>query len=218
MSAAKRAAAAKAVTFVQDGMRVGLGTGSTSEEMVKLLIEKKLRIQAAATSEKIARMAREGGIEVTPDFEELDITLDGADEADPQGRLIKGGGGALLREKLVAQASRKLVIMVDPSKHVPRLGTGWALPVEVIPFGWKSIRSRVERLGCEARIREGFITDSGNWIADCSFGPIDDPEALHAKLKSLCGVVETGLFLGMCDVLVTGNEDGLAEVQSFSRP
>jgi ribose 5-phosphate isomerase A len=223
--ASKKAAARAAVQLVEEGMVVGLGTGSTSLEMVRLLAERVaggLKIEAVATSEAIAQAARQAGIRMLdgyPNFQRIDLTLDGADEADPEGRLIKGGGGALLREKLVAAASTRLVIMIDEGKRVKQLGEGWAVPVEVVAFGWSGLQKRIEQLGAQVSLREKdgaiFRTDGGNLIFDCRFGPMERPEAVHAALKSLTGVVETGLFLGMTNTLVVGNEGGGAQLQHF---
>lgn len=221
----KQAAARAAVGFVEEGMIVGLGTGSTSLFMVGLLAEKVaagLKIQAVATSEAIAAEARRQGIalvEEYPNFQRVDLTLDGADEADGEGRLIKGGGGALLREKLVATASTRLVIMVDESKRVQKLGENWPVPVEVVPFGWARLHKRIEDLGAEVQLRQKagkpFHTDQGNYIFDCRFGPMDQPEKVHAALIQLTGVVETGLFLGLTNTLVIGCETGEAHLQHF---
>ncbi|MBS2036153.1 ribose-5-phosphate isomerase RpiA [bacterium] len=223
--ASKKAAARAAVQLVEDGMVVGLGTGSTSLEMVRLLAQRVaegLKIQAVATSEAMAEEARKANIVLVPgypDFQRIDLTLDGADEVDPEGRLIKGGGGALLREKLVATASTRLVIMVDEGKRVQQLGEGWAVPVEVVPFGWSGLQKRIELLGGQVQLRqkEGspFRTDQGHFIFDCRFGPMGQPDKVHAALKSLTGVVETGLFLGLTSTLVVGNEAGEAQVQHF---
>jgi ribose 5-phosphate isomerase A len=223
--ASKRAAARAAVGFVEDGMIVGLGTGSTSLFMVELLAAKVaagLKIQAVATSDAIAEEARRQGIallEEYPDFQRIDLTLDGADEADGEGRLIKGGGGALLREKLVATASTRLIIMIDESKRVSRLGQGWPVPVEVVPFGWSGLRKRIEELGAQVELRskngQVFRTDQGNYIFDCRFGAMEQPEKIHSALIQLTGVVETGLFLGLTNTLVTGCESGEAQLQHF---
>lgn len=221
----KMAAARAAVQLVEAGMVVGLGTGSTSLCMLGLLAEKVsqgLAVEAVATSDGIAAEARRLGIPLVegyPNFQRVDLTLDGADEFDPEGRLIKGGGGALLREKLVATASARLVIMVDESKQVSQLGEKWPVPVEVVPFGWARLQRRIEELGArvELRMREGrpFVTDQSNYIFDCHFGPIADPEGVHAHLIQLTGVVETGLFLGLTSTLVVGSEDGSVRVQHF---
>ena len=221
----KKAAARAAIGFVEDGMIVGLGTGSTSLFMVGLLAEKVaagLKIQAVATSEAIAAEARRQGIalvEEYPNFQRVDLTLDGADEADGEGRLIKGGGGALLREKLVATASTRLVIMIDESKRVHQLGEKWPVPVEVVPFGWARLHKRIEDLGAQVQLRQKdghpFHTDQGNYIFDCRFGPMEQPEKIHAALIQLTGVVETGLFLGLTNTLVIGCESGEAHLQHF---
>lgn len=223
----KEAAASAAVGLVQSGMIVGLGTGSTSELMLEQLAVRHaqgLHIQGVATSRAIAERARALGIPLVaeyPDFQNVDMTLDGADEVDPLGRLIKGGGGALLQEKLVAVASRRLVIMVDESKLVDCLGQTWAVPVEVIPFGWSALQKRLEALGARVHCRQAgegpFVTDQGNYIMDCHFGRMPDPEAIHRRLIELPGVVETGLFLNLTNTLVVGCEDGTVSVQDFRR-
>jgi len=223
--ASKMAAARAAVQMVEAGMVVGLGTGSTSLCMLGLLAERVaqgLVVEAVATSDGIAAEARRLGLALVseyPNFQRVDLTLDGADEFDAEGRLIKGGGGALLREKLVATASTRLVIMVDESKRVTQLGEKWPVPVEVVPFGWARLQKRIEELGArvELRLHQGrpFVTDQNNYIFDCHFGAIADPEGIHAQLIQLTGVVETGLFLGLTSTLVVGSEDGSAKVQHF---
>ena len=221
----KKAAAEAAIQLVEDGMVVGLGTGSTSLHMVNLLAAKVsagLKIQAVATSEFIASEARRQGIALVedyPNFQRVDLTMDGADEVDPEGRLIKGGGGALLREKLVATASTRLVIMVDEGKRVAQLGEKWPIPVEVVPFGWSRLHKRIEELGAQVHLREKdgkpFRTDQGNYIFDCRFGPMGNPESVHASLIQLTGVVETGLFLGLTSTLIVGKESGEVTIQHF---
>lgn len=222
----KQAAAEAALQFVESGMVVGLGTGSTSLWMLQQLavrVQHGLTITAVPTSKAIAQEAIRLGVPLVstyPNFQRVDVALDGADEVDPQGRLIKGGGGALLQEKLVATASSRLIIMVDESKLVQQLGQHWALPVEVVPFGWTRLQKRIEELGAQVRRREledgsAFLTDQGNYIFDCNFGPIADPESLQAQLIQLTGVIETGLFLGATDTLVIGREDGSSELRSF---
>jgi len=221
----KKAAAEAAVKFVEDGMVVGLGTGSTSLHMVSLLAAKVaqgLKIQAVATSDFIADEARKQGIALVdgyPNFQRVDLTMDGADEVDPEGRLIKGGGGALLREKLVATASTRLIIMVDESKQVTQLGENWPIPVEVVPFGWARLHKRIEELGAQVQLREkdgkAFHTDQGNYIFDCRFGPMENPESVHASLIQLTGVVETGLFLGLTNTLIVGKESGEVLLHHF---
>lgn len=225
---AKRAAALRAAEMVATGMKVGLGTGSTAAFLVRRLGERVrdegLRIVAVATSERTAALAREVGIEVAELDEAgwLDLTIDGADEVDGLFRLIKGGGGALLREKIVAAASDRMVVIADEGKRVGTLGA-FSLPVEVIPFGWRVTQKIVERelsrsdvdgRGAALRMRGGqaFVTDEGNHILDLSLGRIGDPEGLAVALNAIPGVVENGLFLGMCKALVVGRGDGTAEV------
>ena len=221
--ASKRAAALRAVELVQDGMRVGLGTGSTSEEMVRALAEKGLHLEVVPTSARILELARGLGLSVVesyPDFGPLDIALDGADEVAPDWGLIKGGGAALLREKLVARAARRFVVMVDESKWVPQLGTTRGVPVEVVPFGWDCTRRAMEELpGLNvARLRfsnhQVVLTDHGNYVFDCEFQ--GDARRLHEHLKAIAGVVETGFFFDMAHVIVTGSENGDSELRESS--
>lgn len=222
---AKRAAAREAVRLVEDGMRVGLGTGSTSEEMLRCLAERVregLKIHGVPTSDNSARQARELGIPLLaelPDFARVDLTLDGADEVDPRGNLVKGGGGALLREKLVASASRRLVIMVDDTKHVEELCSTRPLPVEVVPYGWTATLERIAQLGGQGELRQAdgkpFVTDQGNYIADCRFPPQGEPGELHDRLAAVVGVVETGLFIGLATCVITGYPDGTAQSRSY---
>lgn len=223
--ASKRAAAEAAVKFVEPGMVVGLGTGSTSMAMLEMLgraVRDGLKIEGVPTSTQIAEHARRLGVPLVssyPDFQHVDITLDGADEVDPQGRLVKGGGGALLREKLVASASTRVVIMVDESKKVSSLGATRPVPVEAVAFGWSRLQKRLEELGARVQLRQAdgqpFVTDHGNYILDCAFGALPNPERTHSELVQLTGVVDTGLFLGLTSTLITGAEDGTAQVQHF---
>ncbi len=226
MSDLAKAAAAKAATaLIEDGMRVGLGTGSTAVHMLAALAERVrggLTVEGVPTSEDTARRARELGIPLASDYPESlvnDLTLDGADKVDGEGHLIKGGGGALLREKLVARSSRRLVVMVDSSKRQPLLGPGFPLPIEIVDFGWRDTVGLLEQCGCQASLRGGetdpFRTDGGHLIVDCEFGPIHDPRALDLRLKALVGVVETGLFVGLTDVVVVGQPDGTTEQISY---
>ncbi len=214
----KRAAGVAASELVDSGMRLGLGTGSTVAHLLVALSERlkegRLRdVVGVPTSLRTAREARELGIQLTSLTETpvLDLTIDGADEVDPDLEVIKGLGGALLREKMVAQASRRLPIMVDESTVVPALGAQCPVPVEVVQFGWEVHRSFMESLGADPVLRVGadgepVVTDNGNYIIDCHFsGGIDDPESLERALGARAGVVETGLFLGMAtEVLVSG--------------
>jgi ribose 5-phosphate isomerase A len=213
-----------AAALVESGMLVGLGTGSTAIFATRRIAER-LRsgdlkdIVAIATSRATDAAARELGIPMLSDDipRAIDITIDGADEVDPLLNLIKGGGGALLREKIVAQASRRQVIVVDEGKLSPRIGTLWALPVEVLDFGWRSQRRFLESLGAEVTQRkiDGglFRTDQGNMILDCRFGPIADPAALSAVLGARAGIVEHGLFIGIARDLFVAGTSGVRHVR-----
>jgi ribose 5-phosphate isomerase A len=216
----KQQAAEHAVAFVTSGWIVGLGHGSTAafaaRRIALLLREGQLQeILAVPCSTQVEEEARRLGIPLTTLDEHpvVDLTIDGADEVDPHLNLIKGGGGALLREKMVAQASRREIIVVDESKLSPVLGTRWPLPVEVIPFGWRAQAVYLESLGAEPRLRchsDGtpFKTDQGNLILDCYFGPISRPAELAARLSERAGIVEHGLFLGLAtDLIVAGAEE-----------
>jgi ribose 5-phosphate isomerase A len=222
--ARKKEAALAAVALVEDGMVVGLGTGSTAAFAIDGLIERVreggLRIVAIPTSERSAQQARAGGIELT-DFTahtKIDLTIDGADEiAEDSLDLIKGLGGALLREKIVAAASDRLVIIADEPKLVQRLGLTVPIPVEVVPFGWQTTAARLGALGCVPVPRtagtEPFHTDNGNMILDCQVNGIDDPAALERAMCSVVGVVETGLFLGMATTALVAKADGLRRIE-----
>ncbi len=213
----KRDAAAAAVEQVTDGMILGLGSGSTAQLAVDELgkrVQKGLRIIGVSTSEKTADQARQLGISLSTlaEYPKLDLTIDGADEAQPGTlNLIKGGGGNLLREKIIASASRRLTIVVDQTKVVEKLGAH-PLPVEVVPFGWQSTEQRLLALGAKPVLRtnadgSAYITDGGHYILDCSFGLIQAPEELATALDDVVGVVEHGLFIGMAaQVLVAGSE------------
>ena len=213
---AKKRAAERAVEFVADGQIIGLGTGSTSRYAIEALaqrVSEGLRIQGVATSEATAQQARTLGITVLDlnDVAAVDLTIDGADEVDEAFNMIKGGGGALTREKLVALASKRRVFIVDETKLVKRLGEHWPLPIEVLPFAWQHARSRIAQLGCEPQLRMSgerpFETDNGNYILDCRFKGIGEPEQIEKCLKLIPGVIECGLFIGVADVLVIGWPD-----------
>jgi ribose 5-phosphate isomerase A len=218
----KQAAAERAAELVQPGMVVGLGTGTTAvfaiRRIAALLQGGELRdIVGVATSRATEAEALRLGIKVLEDFSrEIDLTIDGADEVDPAMHLIKGGGGALLREKIVAQASRRLAIVVDAEKLSPALGSRHALPVEVVGFGWQSQASYLEALipGTVASLRAGvdgdrYMTDNGNIILDWATGPLAQPAEVAACLSSRAGIVEHGLFLGLATDLFVGDVDGV---------
>ncbi|MCM3568474.1 ribose-5-phosphate isomerase RpiA [Neobacillus mesonae] len=215
VDAMKKAAGDKAAEFVQDGMVLGLGTGSTVYWTLKRLgewVNEGLDIKGIPTSTQTEDWAKEFNIPLTnfSEVQSLDLAIDGADEIDPDFNLIKGGGGALLREKLVAMQAKKVMIIADESKMVSQLGK-FPLPVEVVPFGWETTSQRIATLGVTPILRkkEGqtFVSDNGNYILDCPFGSISNPADLHKELKLLSGVVETGLFLGMTDTVIIGGEE-----------
>ncbi len=218
--AQKQAAAEAAVALVEDGMAVGLGTGSTAAYAIDALarrVRAGLRIRAIPTSERTAQRARAGGIALVS-FAEcplLDLTIDGADEvARGSLDLIKGLGGALLREKIVAASSRRLVIIADSSKLVDRLGARAPVPVEVVAFGWETTAARLATLGVRPEVRRDqagalFRTDGGNMILDCATGPLADPAALDRAFREIVGVIETGLFLCMAERALVSGADGL---------
>ena len=215
----KQQAAERAVTFIEPGMLVGLGSGSTAvfaiRRIAKLYKDGRLdNIVGFGTSKAVRKEAKRLGIPMMPEEMEraIDLTIDGADEVDPDLNLIKGGGGALLREKIVAQNSRRLIIVCDDSKPSPTLGTRRAVPVEVLFFGWHSQLRYLESLGARVTVRQSgngslFVTDSGNMILDCNFGPIASPAELAVTLSARAGIVEHGLFLGLAtDVIIAGRE------------
>ena len=228
IEAQKRAAAAKALEWVQPGMRLGLGTGSTARHFVDLLAERVrdgLQVVGVPTSEATRDQAERVGVPLTTldEVVELDITIDGADEISPDLTLIKGGGGALLREKIVAAASREMIVIADESKMVSTLGR-FALPVEVVPFGLAATRRAVEaaaaKAGCAGpailrRTAEGhvFVTDGGHWILDAAFDRIGDPKSLAHLLVDIPGVVEHGLFIGLARRAVLAGPGGARVVE-----
>jgi len=221
----KEIAGRRAADFVQNGMTLGLGTGSTVHFTLLALGERiraeGLRVRGVPTSLDTERKARELGIPLATldEVTSIDLTIDGADEIDPQFAMVKGGGGALLREKVVAAISRREVIVVGPEKVVPRLGSTFALPVEVAPFARPVVERALARLGCEPRLRSAkdggrYRTDNHNEILDCRFPDgIADPAALERAIDAIPGVVESGLFIGLAHVLVIGHPDGRAEVR-----
>ncbi len=228
IEAEKRAAAARAVEFVRPGMRLGLGTGSTAKYFVELLAERVragLDVIAVPTSEATRSAAERLGVPLTSldETPELDLTVDGADEIASDLSLIKGGGGALLREKIVASASARMIVIADESKWVSALGH-FPLPVEVVPFGLGATRRAVEvaaaAVGCPGpallrRARDGhaFVTDSGHWILDAALERIADPKSLAGRLDGIAGVVEHGLFIGLAHAAVIAGSSGVRVVE-----
>lgn len=224
-STAKRAAAHAAAELVLPGMLIGLGTGSTSALFIEALsarCREGLRIQAIASSKAALEIAQKGQIPLV-DADEvttLDLTVDGADEIDPQKRMIKGGGGALLREKIVASMSREMVVIADSTKRVEALGA-FPLPVEIVPFAFRATLAHLTELGYQGKLRglgKGngslYITDNGNYIYDVRLPyPCHNPEEAHRKIRAIPGVVETGFFFGLAGRIVIGYPDGSIEIQ-----
>ncbi len=230
---AKFVAARRATKFVETGMKVGLGTGSTAAWLVRclgeLVREDGLRIKGVPTSTRTAQLARDVGIEVISldEAKWLDVTIDGADEYDADLNLIKGGGGALLQEKIVATASDQMVVIADISKRVETLGA-FPLPVEVIPFGWKTTQTLIEELlvgmdvlGATSALRMNgdvpYVTDEGNHILDLHLNRIGNARQLSLVMNQIPGVVENGLFIDICDAVVIGYGDGRVEVQDINK-
>ena len=214
----KKAAALKAVEFVRDGMTVGLGTGSTAKHMVIALGEKVragMTLRGVPTSQETAALARQSGIRLI-DAEnrwEIDVAIDGADQVDPAFNLIKGGGGALLKEKIVAASAKQFIVLVDHTKQVPVLGGSFPLPIEIIPFGWGSTAREIQHLTKSPvvlRERNGapFKTEAGNLIVDVHLARIEQPADLEIALNQIPGIVETGLFVGRTDILIVGKASG----------
>jgi ribose 5-phosphate isomerase A len=225
-------AARRAVDFVEPGMRLGLGTGSTAAWMVRCLGERVrtegLRVTGVPTSRRTAELARQVGITVSTldDVKWLDLTIDGADEFDPNLNLIKGGGAALLQEKIVATASDRMIVIADAAKEVAQLGA-FPLPVEVIPFGWQTTKALIEEtlvgldvLGRDCTIRMNgdapLVTDEANYILDLNLKRIGNPRQLALVLNQIPGVVENGLFIDICDVVVIGHGDGRVVVRDIN--
>jgi ribose 5-phosphate isomerase A len=219
----KQLAAEKAVSFLDNGMTIGLGTGSTAYWAIEKIGEKVKKegwkIKAIATSIRSEEQARGLGIPIL-DFssiKSIDVTIDGADEVDARLQLIKGGGGALLREKIVATNSNQMIVVADESKWVRTLGK-FPLPVELVHFGWERTFEKLQLLGCEAKRRmngrEAYLTDNGNYIVDCAFVEIKDPPALHESINAITGVVDNGLFIRIASKLVLGYNTGETRVIS----
>jgi ribose 5-phosphate isomerase A len=218
---AKRLVAKRAVEFVADGMTVGLGTGTTATMFIRELatrVQQGLKIRCVASSDASHDLGRSLGIDVTTldELPDLDLYVDGADEVGPGLALIKGGGGALLREKIVASAAREFLVVVDSTKLVERLGE-FPLPVEVVKMALPVVEPRLAALGLNPRQRKAksgegpFLTDEKNYILDCACGVIEDPEVLAAEIRGIVGVVEHGLFLGMASLALVAGEDGVTE-------
>ncbi len=210
-----------AAEYVSDNMRLGLGTGSTVAFFLDALAEKiakeKINVVCVCTSQETEDYAKKLGIPISTLAEtpHLDLTVDGADEVDEEFRLIKGGGGALLREKIVAAASESVIIIIGEGKYVDKLGSGFLLPIEVLPFGYASTKTQVgQKGGCTPYLRtiesgEPFITDNGNYIFDCKFDDgIDNPEVTHSILSQIAGVAEVGIFLNLCDLVLEADAEG----------
>lgn len=221
----KQAAARASLRFVQDGQIVGLGSGSTAAYAVRFLAERVqagLKIRAIPTSTQTKELARTAHIPLTTfdEVQQIDVTIDGADEFDPQLNLMKGGGGALLHEKIVASASRFVVIIADSSKQVPVLGK-FPLPVEVVPFAQKLVLKKIEALGAQVNLRRlpdgnPFVSDEHNHILDCHFGQIPDPAALARNLEAMPGVIEHGLFIAMADIVLIAKGSEVQELRRSS--
>jgi len=224
----KRQAAAAALAYVESGMRLGLGSGSTAAHFVRLLgarVAEGLDVVGVPTSAATERLAREVGVRLTTldATPELDLDVDGADEIGPGLALVKGGGGALLREKIVAQASARMIVLADASKRVEMLGA-FPLPIEVAAFGVTATAVAIERTAVELGLpialdlrRNGaqpFVTDGGNHILDASFGRIPDPERLACRLAEIPGIVEHGLFLDLADLAIVATADGVTEIRA----
>ncbi|WHY21699.1 ribose-5-phosphate isomerase RpiA [Paenibacillus sp. G2S3] len=216
----KQLAAEKAVEYVEDGMKLGLGTGSTAYWAIRKLgerVSEGLKITAVATSRASEEQARELGIPLVAfgDIDSLDLTIDGADELDSSLQLIKGGGGALLREKIVASNSTRMIVIADEGKVVDTLGK-FPLPVEIVPFAWEWTVAELAKLGCQPELRrsgeELYKTDNGNYIADCRFEAIEAAPKLALTIQSIPGVVDHGLFIGIAAMAIVGKHDGSIEI------
>lgn len=222
--AAKRAAGKAASELVQDGMLVGLGTGTTAQYFIEQLanrVKLGLKISAVATSSLSLQLAIEGGIH-TVDINSvsgLDFTADGADEIDPQNRIIKGGGGALLREKIIAGMSREWVVLIDPAKQVDQFGK-FPLPLEILPFAYPATQAKIESLGLKGSFRKKgktlTTTDNGNYIFDIHLRPPFEPEKLNDSLLNIPGVLETGFFFNMAKKVIIGHPDGTVEIKPLN--
>jgi len=217
---AKQITGEKAAEYVKDGMIIGLGTGSTAYYAVKKIgemVRSGLKVKAVPTSRETAELAEAEEIELIElaEVDKLDLTIDGADEVDKDFNLTKGGGGALLREKIVASATDKLIIIVDESKLVEKLGE-FPLAVEITPFSWQYTKKMVDKFYCSSQIRKNdgqiYVTDNGNYIIDCDFGVIENPLKLTEELNKIPGVVENGIFAEMAEIVIVGFKSGEVKV------
>jgi len=218
----KRIAAEKAVELIEDGMIIGLGTGSTVKYALKKIgerVAKGLDIKGIPTSNHTKKLAIKYQIPLTTldEHAEIDLTIDGADEIDSDLNLIKGGGGALTREKIIAYHSKKVLIIADDSKVVKSLGIDFPLPVEIVKYAWQATKKSLEKFECECKLRkifdDPFITDNGNYIIDCEFNRISEPEQLEQELNMIPGVVENGLFIGLADKAIVGSTQGIMTLE-----
>jgi len=221
---ARRSAVKKAAQEIKDGYVVGLGSGSTIaqglEEIRKVLEEKDLKVIFIPSSHQIelAAIGHNLRLGLLTEFPEIDLAVDGADQVDTKLNLIKGGGAALAREKVIDASAKRLVIVVDERKLVRKLGEGHAVPVEVLPFAWKAVANRILKIGGKPTLREGggkvgpVVTDNGNFVMDVDFGPINDPYRLEHHLRAISGIVETGLFIDMTHAVYVGKRDGSVQI------
>jgi ribose 5-phosphate isomerase A len=222
----KKLAGEKAVAYIEDGRIIGLGTGSTVGYTLRKLgklVREGLKIKGIPTSIHTQRIAKEEKIPLTTLEENpvIDVTIDGADEVDSNLNLIKGGGGALTREKVIAYNSKKVIIVIDDSKIVKALGIDFPLPVEVVKFAWTSTKKTLEKFGCNVDLRkimedDPFITDNSNYILDCEFDRIDNPEQLEIDINNIPGVVENGLFIGLVNEVIVGGKQGILTLEKES--
>ena len=216
MEKLKKVAAHQAVSYIEDGMVVGLGTGSTAAYAIEKLgemVKDGLEIIGIPTSVATENMAKKAGISVSTlnEYPYVDITIDGADQVDSNLNLIKGGGGALLREKMVASCSEKEIIIVDESKIVERFS--FPLPVEVVKFGWKATTKKLANLGFMPSLRENFVTDNGNYILDCKYASIENTKEMEREINSIPGVVENGLFIELATEIIIGTPQGARTIK-----
>jgi ribose 5-phosphate isomerase A len=218
----KKMAAEKAVEHVDNGMIIGLGTGSTVKYAIKKLgeiVNTGLKIEGIPTSLRTKKLATEHNIPLVDlnDYTVIDLTIDGADEVDSNLNLIKGGGGALTREKIIAYHSKKEIIIIDETKVVKKLGVSFPVPVEVTKYGWNATKKVLEEIGCTVELRkimnEVYITDNSNYILDCDFGKINEPEALEKEINSIPGVIENGLFIDLVDEVIVGSKQGIITLE-----